>query len=494
MSQIKNLPTAHRQLLERYVEAAQIIYKSKATQPPDGISNDPHDGAMQQLLCRQAQSLVSVGNASMGEEGHEKPDLRLISKRLEDVASTAVSKFYAYRTDRVPPAWRHIYTDALILTSFHAFASADVRLDDATLDRMVNSLDRALITTGGQGLVLGPKWIEDTLYLLEKIGQEQRENEDRPSKRQKLSTATKFPSKEPYGRPSLTDDKQCLKYKGWSLGQFEEYMNESRGGPAPVVFTDLMDEWPAVGDRPWNDVDYLLSRTIGGRRLVPVEVGRSYVDEGWGQELIQFKDFMHKYIVAADSSDSDSDSDSDSPRPTGYLAQHQLFRQIPSLRNDTRTPDFCWADVPKHPTDPSKDQPPLDMPQLNAWFGPARTITPLHTDGYHNLLCQVVGTKYVRLYPPSATPYMHPRPPDHGVDMSNTSAVDVGVLEGWDEPPDAASGGVGAEELGQIREQLGQLEYKECILEPGDTLLIPIGWWHYVRSLSISFSVSFWWN
>lgn len=35
---------------------------------------------------------------------------------------------------------------------------------------------------------------------------------------------------------------------------------------------------------------------------------------------------------------------------------------------------------------------------------------------------------------------------------------------------------------------------KYCIIKAGDILYIPPKWWHYVKSLSVSFSVSFWWN
>lgn len=38
------------------------------------------------------------------------------------------------------------------------------------------------------------------------------------------------------------------------------------------------------------------------------------------------------------------------------------------------------------------------------------------------------------------------------------------------------------------------LEFLDCILEEGDMLYIPPKWWHYVRSLTTSLSVSFWWS
>ncbi|KAK1777494.1 hypothetical protein QBC45DRAFT_452449 [Copromyces sp. CBS 386.78] len=304
-----------------------------------------------------------------------------------------------------------------------------------------------------------------------------------------------------------------------SIETFQSHFSKPRPdggpGPAPLIITGLVDHWPALTTHPWNKPAYLLSRTLSGRRLVPVEIGRSYVDEGWGQKIISFGEFLSKYIDASipftpsSSSNTSSflcsspeqpqsqsqlsppnllppekDKDNRSTNQIAYLAQHPLFLQLPRLRQDMLIPDLCYTAPPSHPTDPSQDQPELDWPQLNAWFGPAGTITPLHTDPYHNLLVQVVGRKYVRLYGPeeTGTGRMRPRGKEGGVEMGNTSEIDLGVVEGWDPRP-------GQEEEDEDEHKTWEEDFRkvpvvDCILEPGDTLYIPIGWWHYVRGLS----------
>ena len=207
--------------------------------------------------------------------------------------------------------------------------------------------------------------------------------------------------------------------------------------------------------------------------MVPVELGRSYTDEGWGQSIISFRDFLQDYVSRPNGT-------------VGYLAQHDLFSQIPSLRNDISIPDFCYTDPPPPgPGTPLASLPKtkkLDEPLLNAWFGPAGTISPLHTDPYHNILCQVVGKKYVRLYSPLKTTQLYPRGIEEGgVNMENTSLVDVSVVED-------------SEAAASRFPEFARAEYVDCILSEGECLYIPVGWWHYVRSLSVSFSVSFWWN
>lgn len=528
------MDASRARLLSRYLEAANAM----ADAPTSTSTAGEHAGspsttgstrqshgeaeidtaalAMEEVLRRQAALVRRMHVGFVAAGGTDGVDGDLLRRRLDDVASVATSKFYAYRFDRVPRRWRCLYTEALVLSThcrvLEALRVGDGRLDDGVLDVVVESLDRALIMAGGASTRLGASWIEKTLRVLEDFwtacldGEPEARTEERSPKRRKRATPTPssgrtFSTTEPHGRPPMSAGRECPRHADWTLDGFEAYMRQDGGNPRPVVFTDLMDGWPALTERPWNKPAYLLSKTFGGRRLVPVEVGRSYVDEGWGQELIPFGQFLVQYVdpglQRSGGDDGGDDNDNNSPQAersqVGYLAQHNLFHQIPSLRNDTTIPDLCWAPVPPHPTSPSMDRPRLDTPQLNAWFGPAGTITPLHTDAYHNLLCQVVGTKYVRLYPPAATPHMEPRRPERGVDMSNTSGLDLGAVEAWDPPPPGTS----ADErrrLLEARERLRGLEYAECVLGPGDALLIPIGWWHYVRSLSISFSISFWWN
>lgn len=100
------------------------------------------------------------------------------------------------------------------------------------------------------------------------------------------------------------------------------------------------------------------------------------------------------------------------------------------------------------------------------WFGPAGTVTPLHHDALNVLLTQVVGSKLVTLIPSFELPLIY----NH-----------VGVYSEVDlESPDHARYPL-----------FSQTSRMEVVLEPGQALFIPVGWWHHVRSLDVSISVSF---
>mmetsp|Transcript_655 Transcript_655/g.1865 ORF Transcript_655/g.1865 Transcript_655/m.1865 type:complete len:179 (+) Transcript_655:166-702(+) len=128
-----------------------------------------------------------------------------------------------------------------------------------------------------------------------------------------------------------------------------------------------------------------------------------------------------------------------------------------------------------------------ETPLMAAWLGPAGTVSPLHHDPHHNILVQVVGYKYVRIYGSDQTHRLYPMDGDR----CNSSQVDV------DEFEQAGSNGLKQGAEGSYRDRFprfGEAPFWQCVLGPGDGLYIPRHAWHYVRSLTPSFSVSFWWG
>lgn len=99
------------------------------------------------------------------------------------------------------------------------------------------------------------------------------------------------------------------------------------------------------------------------------------------------------------------------------------------------------------------------------WFGPGGTVTPLHHDSANILFCQVKGRKRFKLISPLYSELLHDV-------VSYYSPMDL-------EQPD----------LARYPFAPG-LHVLEADLGPGEALLIPAGYWHHVRSLSISLSVS----
>ena len=61
-----------------------------------------------------------------------------------------------------------------------------------------------------------------------------------------------------------------------------------------------------------------------GPRTVPVELGSRYTDDSWSQRLMTLHEFITEYIECPSVVGSADSS-------TGYLAQHQLFDQVPCV-------------------------------------------------------------------------------------------------------------------------------------------------------------------
>ncbi|RDW90163.1 putative JmjC domain protein [Aspergillus mulundensis] len=498
----------------------------------------------------------------------------------------------------VGTCWRRLYTDASILKACLIICDnlglADRRADNhAYEDTAVSRLIKTLASYTNDGLRVDPTapWLSSAIHTLDKAlimtGAPLREDviesllsalqaatrphnlntgddlnrtdlgdsPSRASKRRKLSPPL-FP---PDAVPAPSLKYPIPRVSEPSFDYMEEHIQNVK---TPLVITNAVEHWPAMSSRSWASRDYWLDRTFGGRRLVPVEIGRSYTDEGWGQRIIEFSEFVERFIwrdpstsrTAMHSPVENKNEEYQDANQTGYLAQHDLLGQIPALRKDISVPDFCYIDPPapdpdtpvyakklqereeeqkkkaasngsinggldrctEDDVDDDLLSPPSD-PIINTWIGPSWTISPLHHDPYHNILVQVTGAKYIRLYSPhTPASQIHPRGMEavtstkerrnsnssassgvilagadgddastaRMIDMSNTSKVDVAAIE---------LSPAESEQWEAMWPGFQQAEYVETVLKEGESLYIPVGWWHYVRGLKAGISVSFWW-
>ncbi|KAL1747513.1 hypothetical protein HDZ31DRAFT_61135 [Schizophyllum fasciatum] len=378
-------------------------------------------------------------------------------KRLDDIAASAHRAMP--HAASLLTGWRIIHTESCILAA----------LADAPSNPLASiaRLDKAIIISGAAGkerLDLALDLIDD----LQKLAG--------PASSQPTAAPAPLRVKP---RPILLPTASCAVRELPSAPSMTAFQREL--ADQPFVLRGYGKDWPCCAEHPWASAAYLRSAT-GPGRIVPVEVGQDYRAEEWSQELMPCDVFLSHLDFY------DQPRKVDSPSIL-YMAQHDLFMQFPALKADLLIPDYVYACV-----GPEDYKPPANEDRLilNAWLGPAGTLSPAHTDPFFNLYVQVVGRKTVWLAPPSASSSMYAyadsqvpasasKADPASTMLGNTSRVDVFTA---DEPasqdafPDFWDNVVGSA--------------SRVTLDAGDVLFFPPGWWHAMRSEETSFSVSMW--
>lgn len=138
----------------------------------------------------------------------------------------------------------------------------------------------------------------------------------------------------------------------------------------------------------------------------------------------------------------------------GYLAQFDLISCTPYLQG-------------LFPPIPELQQ---LKPKSSSWLGPQSTLTPIHRDAATegNLLLQVAGSKRVNVINPIYADKLNLHP-------KNSPMGNFGKF--LDEFPN---------------DKDLPIQIDTAILNAGDSVYIPPGYYHSFRSLSDSFSVNFW--
>jgi len=222
----------------------------------------------------------------------------------------------------------------------------------------------------------------------------------------------------------------------------EEFLERYYAVNRPVIMEGELADWPALSR--WTP-QYLKAQ-VGARRI-EFQCDRA-ADPRFERNMdahrseASFDEFMDR-ILAADGNDI---------YITAYNAQRNR-EALKVLDRDAGSLDkFLVRSAPS---------------EGMMWIGPAGTFTPLHHDLTNNLLCQIVGRKRLKIAPPSETGKLSN---DHHVYSA------LGDLEG----ADAAN-----------HPGLDGLRAYDVLLQPGDVLFMPVGWWHQVRSLDFSVTLTY---
>ncbi len=222
----------------------------------------------------------------------------------------------------------------------------------------------------------------------------------------------------------------------------ERFERDHRAPGSPVVLTDLLD-----GAALRAALDLARLRSEHGAAPVPIAPMRGddlVVDprRGIAQESVALGEFLDGLAAGASR---------------GYLMA-RAEQLPPALRRELTTPRYC-------------EGAPWVVSKL--WVASGETVSALHRDLADNLHTVVDGEKVFTLVSPSQDDRVYP----HGLlaGLPNAARID---LDRADHERFPRSRGI---------------EAVTARLSPGETIFIPHGWWHHVRTARGSVSINTWW-
>ena len=222
-----------------------------------------------------------------------------------------------------------------------------------------------------------------------------------------------------------------------------EFIDRHVLGSRPLVLTGLTRDWPAM--KRWSAQDL---KTRFGHLDVEVQAERS-ADPNFEENKLEHRrkvrlaDFVDQVVSGGATNDYYLTANNEALRSPGFA---------PLLADIGTLPDFCDR---------------AELPRLSSfWFGPAGTNTPLHHDTLMLFHTQIVGRKRWRFISPLQTPRLY----NHN---NVFSPIDL-------DQPDF-------ERYPLFRD----VKVLEVVVEPGETVYLPLGWWHQVTALDVSLSFSY---
>lgn len=227
-----------------------------------------------------------------------------------------------------------------------------------------------------------------------------------------------------------------------NLGE-KEFVSQFYSKNLPVIITDVVPSWPAM--QKWS---------------------LQYFDDNFGKHHVRFQHGR--------KSDNHRNCFIDHSVEAPFS---EFIRLLQEDRPDGDEPPYLIAH--DHLLDREPFRPLLDDLQFDRryhdrestsgrvffWLGPTASRTPMHRDFGNVYMAQIIGRKRILLAPAKQIHLMYNESGYH-------SEVDYRSIDFKHFP------------------LLQRVKLAEVILEPGEMLFIPLGWWHDVESLDTTVTVT----
>ena len=270
---------------------------------------------------------------------------------------------------------------------------------------------------------------------------------------------------------------------------FQAFLLQNR----PVIMRRAIARWPAV--QKWSP-EYLRTMVEGAK--VVIQSKSDYGSSGSKRHFEESKEVDFANVVDMMTLDDAPDM--------SYVRQTRVWKEIAALVDDIEPLRYGPANLAK--TDG------------NLWIGPAGTIAQMHWDPGHNLFAQIRGEKKWILVPPSESHMtygnkfslseivqdsrLRERFPalleNMEKTMASSASLEVLVNSGFNDSErrllyswlaQMNNCDVNAEEPDPEKTPLFLAAHRyEGTLSAGDLMFIPFGWRHFVRSMSASISMN----
>ena len=237
---------------------------------------------------------------------------------------------------------------------------------------------------------------------------------------------------------------------------YEDFVKEYVSVNKPVVLTDALRDWKAVGR--WTPEFF--KREFGKKTIDINKVAWTERAGSPQKASATVAQFVESILESSDE------------RPAPYLRNQNLCDLFPALMQDVSPLPKYFAPnwLPESYTLKNLQRVFREHSEMQFYFGGKGGSFPsLHFDvlASHAFLMQIYGQKRFIIYSPDQQPYLYLQP-----NSRNHSQVNV-------ENPDLEKFPLFAKAKPTI-----------FVLEPGELLFVPSGWWHTTKMLTPCISVS----